>query len=131
MKRIEVVAGIVENKGRFLCVQRGASKYAYISEKWEFPGGKVESLESPKEALIRELHEELRLDVEVGPLFLRVEHEYPDFVIGMDAYLCTARNPEGLELSEHLDFAWLEKSEISVLDWAAADVPIVDYLRLE
>ena len=63
MKLIKVVAGVVRNGSKFLCVQRGPHKFPYISEKWEFPGGKIEEGESPEGALIRELKEELELEV--------------------------------------------------------------------
>jgi len=133
MKRISVVAAVIEHKGRILCVQRPANKYDYISRKWEFPGGKIEVGETRQEGLVREITEELSVEVEVGDLLLTVEHEYPDFHITMHAFHCTlspGTRDSDLHLSEHIDLRWLEATDTAFgqLDWAGADVPIVDVL---
>lgn len=127
MKTIEVVAAVIVHEHRYLCVQRGWSKYDYISKKYEFPGGKIEQGEMPQQALIREIMEELSLEINVGELLISVNHQYPDFTIIMHAYLCGCKDVS-LVLKEHLDSKWLLKDELLSLDWAAADVPIVHQL---
>ena len=124
MKEVEVVAAIIIDDHKILCVQRGLNKYAYISKKYEFPGGKIEPGETEVEALKRELKEELCMDVLVQTKFMTVVHEYPDFKLTMHSYICGVENNE-LTLTEHVDFKWLAKNELEKLDWAAADVPIV------
>lgn len=127
MKTIEVVAGIIENNGKILCMQRDQGKHDYISFKWEFPGGKIEIGETKEQALVRELQEEMELDVEVVEHFLDIEHQYPDFIIKMYCFRC---NTEDLnfKLNVHKDFKWLPKEELLTLDWAEADKPIVNKL---
>jgi 8-oxo-dGTP diphosphatase len=131
-KSIEVVAAVIAWDGKVLCVQRGANKRAYISEKWEFPGGKVEAGESFEAALAREIREELRLEIEVGERVTTVSHEYPDFHLTMHAFACTLVSEEQpvVTLTEHLAYEWLspESVDFRSLDWAAADVPIVEAL---
>lgn len=128
MKTVEVVAGIVSNQGKILCTQRGESKLSYISKKYEFPGGKVEIDESNEAALIRELQEELLMTVKVEEHFITINHEYPDFKITMYAYMCETDSRE-CTLTEHLNALWLSIEELESLDWAAADIPIVEKLR--
>ena len=129
MKKIEVVAGVIFYKDSILCVQRPPNKLHYISEKYEFPGGKIEEGESQKEALHHELLEELNLPTEIQSHFLTVVHEYPDFELTMHSYICKVDSKE-LTLNEHIDQKWLNVENISSLDWAAADIPIVDKLIL-
>lgn len=123
----EVVAAIIRNKDKILCVQRGQSKYDYISDKYEFPGGKMEAGETKVETLKREILEELEMVIEIQQEFLTVTHQYPDFSITMHSFLCSCENPY-LTLTEHIDFKWLSKDELTSLDWAAADLPIVGKL---
>ncbi len=130
MKSIEVVAAIIVNGNKILCVQRGESKLHYISKKFEFPGGKIEIGETNEAALMREIREELSLDIFGLRHFLTVEHAYPDFIITMHSYKCNVESPK-LKLSEHLDFKWRSPNEMDDLDWAAADLPIVDKLKRE
>jgi 8-oxo-dGTP diphosphatase len=127
MKKIEVVAGIIFWKGLILCVQRPPNKYSYISEKFEFPGGKVEIGETQEEALQRELLEELNLSVIIKSFFCTVVHEYPDFELTMHSFICEVESNE-LTLIEHIDYKWLKINELQALDWAAADIPIVKKL---
>ncbi|MBK7957003.1 MAG: (deoxy)nucleoside triphosphate pyrophosphohydrolase [Bacteroidetes bacterium] len=128
MKHIKVVAAVIQKGDEFLCVQRNYSKYDYISFKYEFPGGKVEENETEEEALKREISEELSLIINIKSHFITVNHVYPDFEITMATYLCSCQNNE-LVLTEHVDFKWLTKDKLSELDWAAADVPIVEKLK--
>ena len=127
MKKIEVVAGVIYFESRILCVQRPKNKYPYISEKFEFPGGKIESNETMEEALMRELIEELNITADIKSLFLTVVHPYPDFELTMHSFVCEVQS-QNLTLNEHIDYKWLSLAEMPKLDWAAADVPIVDKL---
>lgn len=130
MKQVKVAAAIIINNNKILCVQRGPNKFDYISKKFEFPGGKIESGESPAETVVREIHEELKMNIEVEKEFLVVNHQYPDFGIEMHSFICSTPTRE-LELSEHISFKWLDVNELEALDWAAADIPIVDKLIKE
>jgi 8-oxo-dGTP diphosphatase len=129
MKSIEVVAAIILDADKILCVQRGENKYDYISKKYEFPGGKIEPGESKIEALKREIFEELKMEIKISEEFMTITHEYPDFKITMYSFLCNCAST-WLELSEHIDFKWLDKSELKKFDWAAADIPIVESLLI-
>lgn len=127
MKKIEVVAAILINENKILCVQRAESKLPYISKKFEFPGGKIEAGETKKEALQRELVEELDINVKVGDLYLTVNHQYPDFELTMHSFIVKVESRK-LTLNEHIDQKWLSKEELTALDWAVADLPIVHKL---
>jgi 8-oxo-dGTP diphosphatase len=127
MKHIKVVAAIIYNENKILCVQRSESKLDYISKKYEFPGGKIESGEEPVDALKREILEELKMEIKVESHFLTIEHEYPDFTMEMQSYICY-NHDRMLTLTEHLDFKWLKVTSLNALDWAAADLPIVHKL---
>lgn len=128
MKRIEVVAAVIQHEGKTLCVQRGPAKFDYIHHKFEFPGGKVEPDETGEQAIMRELKEELHIDIPTAEYFMTVEHSYPDFYITMHAYICPVENRD-IELTEHIDAKWLSLEDLPELDWAAADVPIVNKLK--
>ena len=128
MKRIQVAAAIIIHQDRILCVQRGENKLHYISKKFEFPGGKIEKGELPEEAVLREIQEELNMDIEVENQFVTVEHEYPDFHLTMQSFICSTKSTD-LRLSEHISFKWLTRHKLDTLDWAAADVPIVEALK--
>lgn len=127
MKKIEVVAGVIFYGDQILCVQRPKNKLNYISEKFEFPGGKLEEGETKEEALHRELLEELNLSTNIKSFFLTVVHEYPDFELTMHSFKCEVDSKE-ITLNEHIDQKWLTIKELTSLDWAAADVPIVEKL---
>lgn len=132
MKKIEVVAAVLKQNSEVLCLQRGFSKLDYISHKFEFPGGKVEENEDFKKALSRELLEEMNICVNEDQMsyLMTVNHQYPDFFITMHAYLCDVENIE-YALNEHIDAVWSNAESIDALDWAAADIPIVDRLKSE
>lgn len=129
MKKISVVAAVIKSDEKVLCVQRAVSKYDYISLKYEFPGGKVEVGETPEQAIIREIQEELNMNIEVDSHLITVEYDYPDFSISLNTFLCHSNNEKHLKLLEHVDYQWLSIDELTTLDWAAADLPIVNELQ--
>ena len=132
MKTLEVVAAIIVKNKEILCMQRNKSKLAYISEKFEFPGGKIEKNEMKHEALMRELKEEMDIDINVceSDYFMTVDHLYPDFRIIMYSYLCEVSSLE-FKLNDHISYEWLPREDLCSLDWAPADLPIVDKLSKE
>ncbi len=128
MKKVEVVAAIIMCDNEIFCAQRAESSLEYISRKYEFPGGKIEAGETKKEALKRELIEELNIETHINELYLTVVHQYPDFELTMHSFLCKANSKE-IILNEHISSKWLKKEDLLNLDWAAADLPIVHKLK--
>ncbi|MDO4801816.1 MAG: (deoxy)nucleoside triphosphate pyrophosphohydrolase [Prevotellaceae bacterium] len=125
-KNIEVVAAIIIQDGRLFATQRG---YGEWKDWWEFPGGKIEPGESPKDALKREIREELATEIEVGNLLTTVEYDYPKFHLMMHCYLCDIIRGQ-LSLLEHEDARWLTKDELDGVKWLPADVEVIKALRL-
>lgn len=126
MKTIEVVAAIITHNGRVFATQRG---YGEFKDGWEFPGGKMEPGETPQQALVREIQEELDTEIEVGELVETVEYDYPAFHLTMHCFLCTIRSGD-LVLKEHEAARWLTREELDDVDWLPADVKVVEKLRL-
>jgi len=124
MKTINVVAAIIEKDGRIFATQRG---YGAYKDWWEFPGGKIEAGETPEEALIREIREELRAEIKVGELFRTVEYDYPEFHMIMQCFLCELISDE-IELVEHEAARWLGKEDIRTVRWLPSDIEIVEKL---
>ena len=129
MKEVHVTAAVIIKENKILCVQRNENKYDYISKKWEFPGGKVEENEQLEDTIKREILEELNLTIEVKTFLTQVNHQYPDFKLKMDTFICEIIGGS-LKLNEHIDHKWLSANELSDLDWAEADLPIVEKLSL-
>lgn len=127
MKKIEVVAAIIIKNEKILAVQKGKAKFDYVSYKWEFPGGKVEIDESLEQAIQREILEELNIRIIPKELLITVEHTYPDFHLMMHCFICDYEVGD-LHLTEHIQLTWLNHSELNTLDWAAADIPVVETL---
>jgi 8-oxo-dGTP diphosphatase len=127
MKTIQVVAAVLFWEGKVLSVQRAKHDKDYVSLKWEFPGGKVEVGESREEALVREIREELSVDIEVSEFLMTVEHSYPDFHLTMHVFKCILDQGE-ITLNDHVALKWLSVYELDQLDWAAADITVVKSL---
>jgi 8-oxo-dGTP diphosphatase len=126
LKTIVVTASIIIEEGKVLVTQRGEkSPYALF---WEFPGGKVEQQEEPRQALKRELHEELGIDAEPGALFDAVYHVYPEYSVFILFYFCrvTAGVPRPLECR---DLKWADGDELGRLQMLPADESIVARLK--
>jgi 8-oxo-dGTP diphosphatase len=121
---IEVVAGLIlDDQGRLLACRRPEGKH--LGGKWEFPGGKVEPEESPEAALIRELEEELGIIVETHQALSPVVHDYGRGAIRLSPFISSITHGEPQPL-EHSELRWCHPNELPELDWAAADLPILD-----
>ena len=125
MKTIEVVAAIIIKDGEVFATQRG---YGEWKGWWEFPGGKIEPGETPQEALVREIREELDADISVGALLETVEWDYPTFHLTMHCYLCTLLSAS-LNLNEHQAAAWLTPQTLTTVKWLPADEGLIGRLR--
>lgn len=125
MKTIEVVAAIIQDGDKILATQRG---YGEFKDGWEFPGGKIEEGETPSQALVREIKEELDTLIEVGELLDTVEYDYPQFHLIMHCYLCTVKSGD-LVLKEHKAAKWLTKDTLDTVEWLPADISLVDRIR--
>ena len=130
MKHLNVVAAIIIHNGQILCMQRGQAKQDYISYKYEFPGGKIELGETRIEALMRELKEEMNIEVKIAEedYFMTINHSYPDFELTMHSYICHVDTKEFVR-KEHIDHQWVIPQELNTLEWVPADYPIVERLR--
>ena len=124
-KSIKVVAAIIRKDNCVFATQRGYGDY---KDWWEFPGGKVEAGETPEEALVREIKEELDSDIEVGEFLTAVEHEYPEFHLSMDCYWCRVISGK-LTLLEHEAAKWLPVDDLWQVDWLPADVKAVEAIE--
>ena len=125
MKTIEVVAAIIRDGERIFATQRG---YGEFKDGWEFPGGKMEQGETPRQALIREIREELDTEIEVGELVETVEYDYPQFHLTMHCFWCTVKAGD-LVLKEHEAAKWLTKETLSSVDWLPADIGLIERLK--
>jgi 8-oxo-dGTP diphosphatase len=125
LKRVEVVAAIIVRQGTVLATQRG---YGDFEGWWEFPGGKIEAGESPEQALVREIREELNAVVEVGDFLCMAEYDYPTFHLSMHCYLCKLVD-ENFELMEHHAARWLDASSLEDVKWLPADIQIIEAIR--
>lgn len=121
-KKIEVVAAVILQDGKLFATQRG---YGEWKDWWEFPGGKIESGETPEEALKREIREELATEIEVKELFTTIDYDYPKFHLTMHCYLCTILNGQP-SLLEHEDARWLEMNEVNSVRWLPADKDVIE-----
>lgn len=129
MKTIRVVAAVIcdsiKEKHRIFATARG---YGQFKGWWEFPGGKIEQEESPKEALLREIREELDTEVRIGDLIQTVEYDYPEFHLSMDCYWCEVEKGN-LVLKEAQEGRWLTRETINSVKWLPADLGLVEKIK--
>lgn len=125
MKTVRVVAAIIIHDQKVFATQRG---YGEFKDGWEFPGGKIETGETPEEALVREIKEELDTEVEVKELIDTVEYDYPTFHLSMDCFICNIISGN-LVLKEHEDAKWLTREMIDSVEWLPADLGLIDKIR--
>ncbi|MGL5414848.1 MAG: (deoxy)nucleoside triphosphate pyrophosphohydrolase [Clostridium sp.] len=125
MKTINVVAAIIKKEDKIFITRRG---YGEFIDMWEFPGGKIEEGESKEEALIREIKEELELDIKVSNFVTKVEYDYDTFHLSMDCFLCEVIGGE-LKLNAHNKVKWVSFDELENQKWVPADVAVIDPLK--
>ena len=125
-KDINVVGAVILSAGKILCAQRGPS--TSLGGTWEFPGGKVELGESPRQALEREISEELKCRIEVGAEITTTRHEYDFAIVTLTTFPCQLIADEP-ELTERQAMTWLLPAELQSLTWAAADIPAVELIQ--
>ena len=130
MKKIRVVAAVIravnnENKPVIFATQRGDGEF---KGGWEFPGGKIESGETPQQALKREIMEELDTEIAVGELIDTIEYDYPNFHLSMDCFWCEIIHGE-LILKEAEDAKWLTREHLADVKWLPADVTLIENIR--
>lgn len=117
-KTINVVGAVIVRNGKILCAQRGEGKS--LAGFWEFPGGKIEVHETAREALHREIEEELLCEVEVADEICASSYDYDFGTVTLTSFICHLLSGTP-QLTEHQAIRWLAPSEISGLDWAPAD----------
>lgn len=131
LKTINVVAAIIcddfNNKTKVFATQRGYGEY---KGWWEFPGGKLEIGETPQEALVREIREELTVNITVGSLIKTIEYDYPNFHLSMDCFWAEVESGN-LELKEAEAARWLTKDELDDVEWLPADEILIDKIKAE
>ena len=122
-----VVGAIFIQDGCLFAARRGASRYPYVAHCYEFVGGKQEPGEPLEAALIRELREEMALEVEIVAPYMSIVHDYPDFSIVLHTYLC--RMLGAYQLLEHESATWLPIASLDPAEWAPADAPIIERIK--
>ena len=125
MKTIRVVAAVIKDDNRIFATARG---YGQFKGQWEFPGGKIEAGETPQQALVREIQEELKTKIKVDDYIETVEYDYPDFHLSMDCFWCEIIEGD-LILLEAQDARWLTKDELDSVNWLPADMELLERIR--
>ncbi len=126
MKTINVVAAIIRDGDKILATQRGHGDY---KDGWEFPGGKIEAGETPQQALVREIREELDAEIIVGEHLITVEHDYPGFHLSMQCFWAELTEDDHLKLLEHEAAKWLSSDELDSVNWLPADSYVAKLIK--
>jgi len=126
MNHYHVACAIIEQDGEVLATQRSQSMS--LPRKWEFPGGKIKDGESASACLKRELSEELGIEISVGPPLAPTTHRYRSFTVTLYPFRCRVVAGD-IMLHEHAALVWLLPAELHTLDWAGADLPVIDEYR--
>ena len=126
-KRIRVAAAVICRENEVLATQRGYGDY---KDWWEFPGGKVETGETPEAALKREILEELNVRIGVDRYLAAVDYDYPEFHLSMDCFWCHIEDGE-LTLLEHEAAKWLPRNDLRQVNWLPADVLVIEKIEKE
>jgi len=124
-KQIKVVAAVIRENNRIFATQRGYGNY---KDWWEFPGGKIESGETPEEALIREIQEELKTKIAVDQFLTTIEYDYPEFHLTMDCFWCHIKEGK-LTLLEHEAAKWLPLDNLRQVNWLPADILVIEEIE--
>ena len=124
-KKIRVAAAVICNGNQVFATQRGYGNY---KDWWEFPGGKVETGETPEQALAREIREELAADISVDDYLTTVEYDYPEFHLSMACYWCSVKEGN-LTLLEHEAARWLPLENLRQVNWLPADVLVIEEIE--
>lgn len=127
MKTIKVVAAVIKDANRIFATARGYGDY---KGWWEFPGGKVEQGETPQQALVREIKEELDTEISVGELIDTVEYDYPAFHLSMDCFWAEVV-AGSLQLIEAAEAKWLTKETLDSVKWLPADITLIEKIKQE
>lgn len=125
MKTIEVVAAIMKKENKIFITRRASGDFA---DMWEFPGGKIERLESREEALIREIKEELELDIDVLEFLTTIDYDYSKFHLTMHCFICEISGGK-LNLNVHNDSKWITLDELDEPEWVPADILVVEAIK--
>ena len=125
MKTIRVSAAIIINEDKILIAQRGYGDYKGY---WEFPGGKREEGETGEAAVIREIKEELNLDIKIDDFLITIDYDYPTFHLTMDCYLASADVTE-MHINEHQAISWISSKDLDTVAWLPADILVVEELK--
>lgn len=129
MKKLNVVGAIIIENGRLFSAKRGESKNPEVAYKYEFVGGKIEPNELGTDAIVREVKEEMDLEIEVIRPFMTVVHNYTMYEVTLTAFLC--KRLSDYTVKEHIAVDWLSRDDLNIVDWAPADEPILQSLLNE
>ena len=124
-KSIRVAAAVIRRDDTIFATQRG---YGTYKDWWEFPGGKIEEGETPQQALIREIKEELDAEISIDDYLMTVEYDYPEFHLKMDCYWCSLKDGQ-MKLLEHEAAKWLPMNELRQVNWLPADIEVLEEIE--
>ncbi len=127
MKQIKVAAAIICKGSHIFATQRG---YGEWQDWWEFPGGKIETGETPEDALQREIREELSAEISIDKFLCTVEYDYPNFHLTMHCYLCSLLS-DSMHLNEHEAARWLSNEDLDSVKWLPADIQVIEKIKIK